>query len=96
MLRVRCAIPSTWGPGDHMKVQLISSLADDDETRLAGAFVQAFAALLDVLPIAYSLRIETGAGRTFEKRRLPEDLAEGNKNPLAGLGGVRPAHASEH
>jgi hypothetical protein len=78
-----------------MKVQLISSLADDDETKLAGAFVQAFAALLDVLPVAYSLRIETGSGRTFEKRRLPEDLAEAGKNTLGGFT-ARPAHASEH
>ncbi len=56
-----------------MEIRFVSSLAPEDETRLAGAFMDAVSTLLDILPIDYSLIVETASGKTFERAGSPHD-----------------------
>ncbi len=42
-----------------MRIELTSTLTQDDENRLAPALLKALSGLLDMLPIAYMVRIET-------------------------------------
>ena len=66
-----------------MDIRFISSLTPDDENAFAPALVKAVGALLDQLPIAYTLRIETTGAQvfqhthpTFESAISPKALAE--------------------
>jgi hypothetical protein len=54
-----------------MEIRFVSSLTPEDENRFAGAFAKAIGSLLDLLPITYSLRIETSSGKTFERTHSP-------------------------
>jgi len=49
-----------------MEIRFISSLAPEDEDIAAAALLPALAALLDRLPIAYTLRIETTGAQVFQ------------------------------
>jgi hypothetical protein len=49
-----------------MDIRFISSLTPDDEERLAPGVVSALSMLLDQLPLAYTLRIETAGGKVFQ------------------------------
>ena len=42
-----------------MQIELTSTLTQEDENRLAPALLKALSGLLDMLPIAYMIRIET-------------------------------------
>lgn len=42
-----------------MRIELTSTLTQEDEDRLAPALLKALSGLLDMLPIAYIIRIET-------------------------------------
>ncbi len=55
-----------------MDIRFISSLTPDDENRLAPGLLTALAAVLDRLPLAYTLRVETTSGRTFQHTHSPE------------------------
>jgi hypothetical protein len=60
-----------------MDIRFVSSLSPDDEIRFAAPLLGAIVALLDRLPIAYSLRIEASAGdAAFEHTRHPEAVPE--------------------
>ena len=62
-----------------MDIRFVSSLTPDDEERLAPALVQAFGALLDQFPIAYTLRVETSGARVFQHSHAgagPDDEEE--------------------
>lgn len=48
-----------------MNIRFISSLTPQDEDRVAPALLAALSHLLDLLPIAYTIRIETASGRVF-------------------------------
>jgi hypothetical protein len=54
-----------------MEIRLISTLTSEDETRLATTLCAAVAPLLDHLSIAYTLRIETTDGQTFQHHSAP-------------------------
>ncbi len=54
-----------------MDIRFISSLTADDENRLAPVLLSMAAALLDGLPLAYRLRLDTAAGRSFEHVHSP-------------------------
>jgi hypothetical protein len=54
-------------------VRFVSSLSREDETLFARAILKAMASLLDVLPIAYSIRIETSTNGTYECSRPAEN-----------------------
>ncbi len=49
-----------------MEIRFISSLTAEDENLFAPALLKAIAAILDQLPIAYTLRIETTGAHTFQ------------------------------
>jgi hypothetical protein len=49
-----------------MEIRFISTLTADDETQMAPALMHAVTALLDALPIAYTLRIETLGAQVFQ------------------------------
>ena len=49
-----------------MEIHFVSSLTADDENRFAPALLKAVGALLDQLPIAYTLRIETAGSQVFQ------------------------------
>jgi hypothetical protein len=49
-----------------MDIRFVSSLTSEDENQFAPALLKAVAALLDQLPIAYTLRIETTASQVFQ------------------------------
>ena len=42
-----------------MEIRFVSSLTPEDENTFAPALLKAFGALLDQMPIAYTLRIQT-------------------------------------
>jgi hypothetical protein len=58
-----------------MEIRFISSLTADDENLFAPALLKAVAALLDQLPIAYTMRIETTGAQVFHHTHSggPED-----------------------
>jgi hypothetical protein len=49
-----------------MDIRFISSLMPEDENAFAPALLKAVAALLDQMPIAYTLRIETTGAQVFQ------------------------------
>ena len=52
-----------WG---DMEIRFISSLTAEDESLFAPALLKAVGALLDQLPIAYTIRIETTGSQVFQ------------------------------
>ena len=48
-----------------MEIHLVSSMTPDDESRLAPRVLAAIGAVLERLPVSYSLRIETGLGNAI-------------------------------
>lgn len=49
-----------------MEIRFISSLTAEDENLFAPALLKAVGALLDQLPIAYTMRIETTGAQVFQ------------------------------
>jgi hypothetical protein len=52
-----------------MRIHLVSSLTPDDESRLAPQVLAAIGSVLDGLPVAYSVRIETAFGDAIHHNR---------------------------
>jgi hypothetical protein len=58
-----------------MDIRFISSLTADDEDLFAPAVLKAVSALLDQLPIAYTIRIETTGARLYQHTHVsPEQM----------------------
>jgi len=55
-----------------MDIRFISSLTPEDENSFAPAVLKSVVALLDQLPIAYTLRIETSASQVFQHSHPPK------------------------
>jgi hypothetical protein len=49
-----------------VNIRFTSSLTPDDENVIAPALVKAISGILDLLPIAYNLRIETSDSQTYQ------------------------------
>ena len=49
-----------------MEIRFISTLTAEDENLFAPALLRAFGALLDQLPIVYTIRIETTGAQVFQ------------------------------
>jgi hypothetical protein len=49
-----------------MDIRFISTLTAEDENQFAPALLSAVGSLLDQLPIAYTVRIETTGARVFQ------------------------------
>jgi hypothetical protein len=48
-------------------IRFISALTPEDEARIARALTDLVAAMLDSLPLAYTVRIETATGEVFQR-----------------------------
>jgi hypothetical protein len=80
-----------------MEIRFISSLTAEDENMFAPALLKAVGALLDQLPIAYTMRIETTGAQVFqhthaatEPAAAPTDFFE----TAAPNGVARPYHVA--
>ncbi len=79
-----------------MDIRFVSSLTSEDEKLFAPALLKAVAALLDQLPIAYTVRIETTGAEVFqhahpgvsdEPVKIPKaDIFEAVGSSAGGLG----------
>ena len=49
-----------------MDIRFVSSLTAEDENKFAPALLKAIGALLDPMPIAYTVRIETTGSQVFQ------------------------------
>jgi len=49
-----------------MNIRFTSSLTPEDENLIAPALINAFAAILELLPIDYSIRVETCDSCTYQ------------------------------
>ena len=58
-----------------MDIRLVSSFTDDDEDRFAPVLLKTMASLLSKIPIAYSVRMETTRGTTFQRTRTTPEPA---------------------
>jgi hypothetical protein len=50
-----------------MNIRFTSSLTPEDENMVAPRLMEAIGGLLDLLPIAYVIRIDTSDARTYER-----------------------------
>lgn len=69
-----------------MDIHFISTLTPEDEDRYTPAVLNAARAILDTLPIAYTLRIATENGRVFQHTK-----SEGRAEPADGGADDEPA-----
>ena len=69
-----------------MRIELTSTLTQEDENRLAPALLKALSGLLDMLPIGYMLRIET-----TDEHLLEHMHPQGGRWDSADLLGMDPA-----
>jgi hypothetical protein len=77
-----------------MEIRFISSLTAEDENAFAPALLKAVGTLLDQMPIAYTIRIETTGAQVFQHTHAaPEDRAQRVVEPLSGNGSKLIAHA---
>ena len=60
----------------RMDIHFISSLTPDDEDRLAPAILEAIKPMLELMPIAYTIRIRTASNSVYQHTRT--ELAEGD------------------
>jgi hypothetical protein len=51
-----------------MNIRFTSSLTPEDENAIAPAVLAALAGILDLLPIAYAIRIDTSDSNTYHHR----------------------------
>jgi hypothetical protein len=68
-----------------MEIRFVSTLSPEEESAVAVSLLRAVTAFLDRIPIAYSLRIETASGRTFDHVSCPEDPADGMFGSTPGV-----------
>jgi hypothetical protein len=59
-----------------MDIRFVSSLTSEDERLFAPALLKAVAAILDQLPIAYTVRIETTGAEVFQHAHTVDDSAK--------------------
>jgi hypothetical protein len=67
-----------------VNIRFTSTLTHEDENRIAAALLKAVAGFLDVVPIAYSIRIDTIDGSVFRS-------AGADTSIRPGIPGIRPA-----
>ena len=56
-----------------MEIRFISSLTAEDENAFAPALLKAVGAILDQMPIAYTIRIETTGEQVFQHTHAAPD-----------------------
>ncbi|MGH9371702.1 MAG: hypothetical protein ACRD15_09245 [Vicinamibacterales bacterium] len=79
-----------------MEIRFISSLTAEDEDQFAPAVLKAISALLDQLPIAYTIRIETTGAQVFQHTHVaPENMGGGLSPAKSPFGAIDPYCARE-
>ena len=77
-----------------MEIRFVSSLTAEDENFFAPALLKALGALLDQMPIAYTVRIETTGAQVFQHTNAgPEEREKTASVETQGSGGSSPVHA---
>lgn len=70
-----------------MNIRFVSTLTPDDEERVAPGVLNALRLILDSMPLAYTIRIETANGRVFQHAHAgteAEPAAPGATGAAAG------------
>jgi hypothetical protein len=75
-----------------MEIRFISSLTAEDENMFAPALLKAVGTLLDQLPIAYTLRIETTGAEVFQHTHANDDQERGEAPRGFGVNGSKLAY----
>jgi hypothetical protein len=70
-----------------MDIRFVSSLTSEDERLFAPALLKAVAAILDQLPIAYTVRIETTGAEVFQHAHAVEEPSKPEAFEPAGTNG---------
>jgi hypothetical protein len=70
-----------------MDIRFVSSLTSEDERLFAPALLKAVAAILDQLPIAYTVRIETTGAEVFQHAHAVEESPKSEPFEPAGPNG---------
>jgi hypothetical protein len=68
-----------------MDIRFVSSLTAEDENMIAPALLKAVGALLDQLPIAYTVRIETTGAQVFQHTHTRLAPAGGEQEPVVDV-----------
>jgi len=68
-----------------MEIRFISSLTAEDEELFAPAVLKAASALLDQLPIAYTIRIETTGAQVYQHTHVVPDRESLGLDPANGF-----------
>jgi hypothetical protein len=68
-----------------MEIRFISSLTAEDEELFAPAVLKAASALLDQLPLAYTIRIETTGAQVYQHTHVGPDVRETGLDPASGF-----------
>lgn len=64
-----------------MDIRFVSSLTAEDENKLAPALLKAIGAMLDPLPIAYTIRIETIGSQVFQHTHAGAEQPSAQPSP---------------
>ncbi len=67
-----------------MEIRFISSLTAEDEDLFAPAVLKAVSAVLDQLPIAYTMRIETAGAQVYQHSHAVPEVRESNGQDAGG------------
>jgi len=70
-----------------MDIRFVSSLTSEDERLFAPALLKAVAALLDQLPIAYTVRIETTGAEVFQHAHAVDESTKTDTFEPTGANG---------
>jgi hypothetical protein len=66
-----------------VNIRFTSSLTPEDENTLAPAILQALSSILDVLPIAYVVRIDTSDSHVYQQSNTKQPRLP-SREPLRG------------
>ena len=84
-----CAATNPEKARSLMEIRFISSLTAEDEDMFAPAVLKAVSALLDQLPIAYTMRIETSGSHVYQHTHVAaEDAAAERIDAGSNLHGI--------
>jgi len=72
-----------------MDIRFVSSLTGEDENAFAPALLKASGSILDQLPIAYTLRIDTTGAQVLQHTHTPRTGASGDLESLSRLAGAQ-------
>jgi hypothetical protein len=79
-----------------MEIRFVSSLTAEDENAFAPSLLKAIGALLDPLPIAYTVRIETTGAQVFQHTHSGPHQAHAAGVPVVPAGAAFAGALSEH